>query len=465
MSARDRTVLAAMAREEFRLHSRLFGGRRFAFFPLLVAAATAFAVWALDAVGTPPSATLAGVHALVVLFGLQTGSVGLVGSDAMRGVLGDLTLLVFSSRTLPLSPRRLLALFVLKDAAYYAALFLLPLSVAFLPVAGVRLPLLWLSLLGCFALGLAVTFAGIALSTRGVPGTLVAAAALLGGGLVWRAGVDPLSLTPYAVYRDPLSAASLAGLLAVPALATVAVLAYDPTYRRPARTAADRFGALLDRTGDPLLAKSLLDVARSSGGLWKVLFSGGVVFAVVAFLLSAAADVTGRPPATGVSFGALLALTAFTTYNWLTMADDVEFYQQYPIPIAAVFRAKFRAFLLVGLPAALAYYALALALFGTAPLDSLAGLALLGGLSLYLFGVTVFLTGFSPNEFLFDSVLFAGFGVAVAVPLVPVLVAGFALPVDRALLAALALAGVCLGAAGLFLYRRAVPRWTERYRA
>jgi hypothetical protein len=32
----DRTLFAAMLREEWRLHNRLFGGRRFAAFPLFV---------------------------------------------------------------------------------------------------------------------------------------------------------------------------------------------------------------------------------------------------------------------------------------------------------------------------------------------------------------------------------------------------------------------------------------------
>ncbi|MFB6218511.1 MAG: hypothetical protein ABEH77_04925, partial [Halobacteriaceae archaeon] len=273
-----------------------------------------------------------------------------------------------------------------------------------------------LSLVATFALGLALTFAGIALSTRGAPGRALALGGLGAAGVAWWAGVDPLAATPYAVYRDPLSAAAAGSLLAVPALAAAGALAYDPTYRRPARTAPDRFRSLSGRVG-PLVAKSLLDVARSGGGLWKVVFSGGVVFVVVAFLLSAAGTVTGRPPATGVSFGALLGLTAFTTYNWLTMADDIGFYRRFPVEVAAVFDAKFRAFLVVGLPAALGYYALALALFGAPLLDALAGVVLLVGLSLYLYGVTVFLTGFSPNEFLFDTLLFGAFTAAVAVPL------------------------------------------------
>jgi len=121
--------------------------------------------------GTDPAATVAGVHALVALFGIQTGSAGLIGADAMRDLLGDRTLLVFSARTLPLAPRRLIGLFVLKDAGYYTALFLLPLSVALAPFVGVRLPLLWLSLSATFALGLALALLAIALSTRGVPGS------------------------------------------------------------------------------------------------------------------------------------------------------------------------------------------------------------------------------------------------------------------------------------------------------
>ena len=81
--------------EEFRLHTTLFGSSRFLAFPLFVAVLVGGGGYLLQATGTELSAVIAGLHALVAFFGLQVGTLGLVGRDAMRDVLGDTTLLVF----------------------------------------------------------------------------------------------------------------------------------------------------------------------------------------------------------------------------------------------------------------------------------------------------------------------------------------------------------------------------------
>ena len=133
MTSLNRRLFVEMLREEWRLHSELFGGSRFAGFPVFVALLTSGAVYLLTTTGTEIGAILAGVHGLALFFGLRTGSTGFVGQDAMRDVLGDATMLVFSARTLPVSQRRLLSVFLLKDAVYYAVLFLLPIAVGFTP--------------------------------------------------------------------------------------------------------------------------------------------------------------------------------------------------------------------------------------------------------------------------------------------------------------------------------------------
>lgn len=487
-TARDvaRTVFVGMLREEWRLHARLFGGARFGAFPLFVAAVAAGATWLLVATGTEVTSVVAGLHALVFVFGLHTGTIGFVGRDAIRNLLGDVTLLVFTSRTLPTSPRRLVAIFLVKDAAYYAVLFLAPLSVAVVAVATVqapeagaglsRLPLLWLTTTGTFVLGVCATFLLVGLGARRSV-VLVGAVALVGAtsaGLLGPlldvgalADFDVVSLTPYAFYRSPGLGTGAAGFLPIPVLAAAGVAVYDPTHRRPSRTSAARFSAWRDRLrdGDGLLTKSLVDVARSSGGFGKVVFSGGVLFLVTAFLVGIVERLTGVAPSTGVSFGALLGLTAFTTYNWLTQFDSPDSYRQLPIPTAAVFRAKFRAFLLLGVPTALGYYALATIWLGGPLVELVAGAVLALGVLLYLFGLTVALAGFEPNEFLFDTVLFAAFAGAVSLGLVPVLVVGFVLaPLGPALLAGVVGWGLVMAATGLVLYRRAVPKWTARYR-
>src|SRR6056297_978828 len=158
-----------MLREEWRLHEELFGGRRFGSFPVVVLALAAGGFELLRATGTDFDAVVAGLHGLVFFFGLQVGTIGLVGRDALRDVLGDVTLLVFSARTLPVSWNRLLTVFLLKDLVYYAAFFLAPLGVAVVPsalgagVSPAQVALVWVTLVGAFALGvtLSLTLAGL----------------------------------------------------------------------------------------------------------------------------------------------------------------------------------------------------------------------------------------------------------------------------------------------------------------
>lgn len=272
----------------------------------------------------------------------------------------------------------------------------------------------------------------------------------------WTTGPNP-SLSLYCEASATLAA--IAGVFLVGALT------FDASARRPARTVGPSFRRWWRRIGDPVATKTLLDVHRSSGGFGKVLFSAAILLAVTASLVGLTGEITGVSPSVGVLFGAILGLSGFTTYNWLTQSDDVDSYRVHPLPVSAVFAAKFRAFLLLGPVVGLAFYALAVAWRGGSLLEVLVGAVLLVGVACYIFGVTVYLTGLSPNEFLFDTALFAVFGAAMVVPLVPVLVVGFALaPVSPGLLAALGAGGIGLGLTGVGLYRRSLPRWSEPYR-
>ncbi|WP_159902621.1 hypothetical protein [Salinirussus salinus] len=478
---RTRRVFVEMFREEWRLHSRLFGGGRFAAFPLLVAALVAATTELLVVTGTAPDTVFAGLHALALVFGLHTGSIGLVGRDALRGLLGDLTLLVFSARTLPLSRGRLLGVFVVKDVVYYTALFLLPMALGTLPavLAGeggatagaagaggvaTSVLLVWATLTLTFVLGIGATLAGLGLSRLGLPGWAGLAAAGAAAGAAWVGGVDVVAYTPYGVFLAPALPRAAGAAALVAAVFLVGALTFGPTTRPETRTVGPAFRRWLGRVGDPVAAKTLLDVHRSAGGVGKVLFSGAILFGVTAALVDLAGRITGVSPSVGVSFGAVLGLSGFTTYNWLTQAEDVDSYLAHPLGVGDVFAGKLRAFLLLGPLVGLGFYALALAWRGGPPLEAAVGAALLVGVACYIFGVTVYLTGLSPDEFLFDTALYAVFGAAMVVPLVPVLLVGFAVDLSPPVLAGLAAGSLLLGAVGLGLFRRSVPRWERRYR-
>jgi hypothetical protein len=480
-----RTLFRAMLHEEWRMHADLFGARRFAAFPVFVTLMTAGGVYFLTFADVALSSIVGGVHALVFLFGLQTGTVGFMGRDAMRNLIGDVTLLVFTSRTLPIDRRTALSVFVVKDLVYYSVLFMVPLTLAFvLPALGgalslLRVGLLWVTLTATFALGIAVTLVLVALSTHGRPGRLAMVGLALAGGLAWAAGVDVLAATPYALFADPSPATAAVPVVLVPALAVLGLWLYDAEYERPDRSADDAFATWHRRLssglgplspGDPhgLVTRNLLDVHRSSGGFFKIGFSAALLFGVSAFLVELVAPIVGTDPSVGVTFGALLGLSAFTTFNWLTQFDDPGEYLRLPLDLEDLFAAKLRSFALISVPVGLLFLAVALVWLAETlrPLEVLAGALLLVGLQVYLFGLVVYLTGFSANEFLFDTVLFAGFSLAVAVPLVPILVVGLVVtPVPPVLLAGLAVAAVALGVAGVALYRRGVPKWTATHRS
>ncbi|SEO13435.1 hypothetical protein SAMN05216388_1008149 [Halorientalis persicus] len=458
-----------MLREEWRLHEHLFGGRRFAAFPVAVALLSAGGFALLSYTGTDFGAIVAGLHGLLFFFGLQVGTIGLVGRDALRDALGDVTLLVFSARTLPVSWNRLLAVFLWKDLLYYTGFFIAPIGIAAVPTAlesGLapgRIALLWLTLIGAFALGvtLSLTLAGAATRSRWL---VVVPVALVVAAVVWP-GFDALAYTPYAPYRDPSILAGVRGFAPVAVFGVLGPVLFRPADSGAYRTASERFTTLGSwlRDDDGLTTRAILEVSRSSGSVWKVLFSMGVLFAVTALLLGQITAATGLQPSPGVAFGTLLGLGSFTTYSWVTQFDSADEYLRYPVSVATVLAAKRRAYLLLSVPAGLVYLAIAAVWYDPVALAS--GLAVLPLLSVYVFGVTAFVAGLSPTELLFDTPRFLAFGAALSVVAMPLLVAALVEPAfgPGTTVAAVALAAVA-AVVGLLLQRRAGPRWERRLR-
>lgn len=471
----SRRLLWEMIREEWRLNSQLFGGRRFAAFPIIVTILVAGGSVVLVSTGTDPDTVFGGLHLLALLAGLHTGSIGVVGRDAVQDLLGDKTLLMFSARTLPLSRRRLLGVFIVKDVLYYATLFLVPMAVGTLPLLletgastwtlAATISVLWATLTVTFVLGIGLTVAGIGVSGTWYGSALaVLVVALLGVG-IWLRPVDLVALSPYGIFQAPTVLNVGMTLLAVGVLFGIGALTFEPTSGHRTRTIEPAFDRWVHRVGDPVAAKSILDVSRSGGGLWKVLFSVAILLAVTTALIDFAGVITGVAPSVGLSFGTVLGLSGFTTYNWLTTGDDIDAYTGHPLSVADVFRGKFRAFLLLGPAVGLLFYVLAVLWFGGPVGELVVGGVLLVGVACYVFGVTVLLTGLSPNEFLFDTVLFVTFGLALIVPLVPLLVVAFVIsPLTQEILFGLALTGGVLAAVGVGAFRWSLPRWTEYHR-
>lgn len=462
-----RRLFSRMFLEEYRLHAELFGRDRFLLFPVLTALLAGGGLFLFSLTGSSVATIVAGVHALVFFFGLQVGTIGLVGRDALRDVLGDVTLLVFSARTLPVSRRRLLGVFIWKDIAYYLVFFLTPLVVGFLPVGltgGLSLGavgLLWLTVAATFALGTGASLALAGIGTRSKLALVVVVAVLVVG--IVRTPSTVVGFTPYAVYLQPTVPTALRAFVVLAAVLVAGPLLFQPTAgRSQRRTNPGRFRWLRSVT-DVHTARALLEVGRSSGSVWKVGISLGVLFGVTVLLLDRLASATALDPSGGIAFGTLLGLGTFTTYNWVTQVDDPEEYLRYPDGMETVFRGKLRAFYACALPFGLGF--LALGALGYPLTDLAFGVVVFPLVALYVFGLTAYLTGFSANELLFDTALFTVYGAGLALVSVPLLVAALAYGTAPMQSVGVALGVSILAAAiGALLAVRTPARWHEKLR-
>ncbi|MFC6732866.1 MULTISPECIES: hypothetical protein [unclassified Haladaptatus] len=464
------SLFVRMVKEEWRLHSRLFGSKRFALFPLFIALVCGVSYWFLTLTGTTLDGIALGLHAVVFFLGLQVGTIGFVGRDALKNLLGDLTLLVFSARTLPLSQRRLLATFLVKDLVYYAFLYLAPVVLAYAPFAlqvghsPLRVLLLWVTVAEVFGIGVALSFAAAAVATRGR--AALGLFLLTVGALVVYAQAPLQTIFSLGLSERATLLGAGIGVVVLIALSAFGLVLFKPRAGSTHRTPSTRLAGLKNRIPgrDPhLVARAVTDVGRSSGSFWKVVISAAVIFGTTAFLLDKVAEATAIRPGAGIALGTLLGLGSFTTYAWVTQFDDAREYLHYPITLTRVFRAKFYAYLLLTIPVSLCF--LLIAELGFNVTSVLSGFVIFPLVSVYVFGVTAWLTGLAPNDLLFDTPRFVLFGVAIALVAVPLLVASLAHSVSPLLTTGIAVVLAALAAVlGWVLLNRAGPRWDVRLR-
>jgi len=133
-----------MMKEEWRVHSTMFGSLSFALFPVMIFGIAFMGSFLLPLMRTSfPSNNLAlMIHASYLMLGIMVGGFGLLGNEVMNRRFGQASLLAYSARSLPLSERFIFTNFVIKDTVYYFFLWVFPFGLGFIlasPFIGVPL--------------------------------------------------------------------------------------------------------------------------------------------------------------------------------------------------------------------------------------------------------------------------------------------------------------------------------------
>lgn len=344
-------MILKMIKEEWRKNSKLYRGRSFAAFPLVVLffswtwnfLVVNFSTISYNMIGSS-------LVALSALMGVAVGLTGFSSRDAFQNVLGRTNYLVFSSKTLPVSKKQLYLDYFVKDTFFYLFLIILPLSLGFMIPTGFTLLPSFFDAITLFLFGLILSSV-FALSSVELP--------------------------------------------------SLKILSYR------------RLGFL-----DPVSQKSVVDVFRSSGGLFKIFFSLGVLtfFYWVMILNFPLAAIFLENPL--LSFSVIIGLLNLSIYNWLNRFDSPETYSYLPLNIFSIAHSKQTAYLALALPIS---YLLVLGSHMIYPGHLLLGLLSVTATTMYGMAVAVRVLGLNPNERLFQADIFLKYLLGIGALLVPLL--------------------------------------------
>jgi hypothetical protein len=457
-------LFTSMVKEEWRVHSTMFGSLSFALFPVMIFGIAFMGSFLLPLMRTtlPAGNLTLIIHATYLMLGIMVGGFGLLGNEVMNRRFGQASLLAYSARSLPLSEKFIFTNFVIKDTVYYFFLWVLPFGLGYIlasPFTGVNLAdalLLLLTLTLSFLFGLCGVFFLSAVYARShlVLWLVLLAIAVGVGGLAVMTGINPVLFFPPLLLNSAFTWANFLISCAVLALLFgVAIVLFSPESVGSEKTYRDSFAPLMQRfsflPNPPLAAKDTLDLYRSGSLVGQTIFSFLLPLAVIWFFLSLLGPFF---PPHGLLF--LVAITtgviASTMYTWVTMFDTFGPYACLPVAVSTLIASKLTTFaILQVIPAA---FIAAVAIFSGEAAYLIPAVVLGISVSFYAVGVMAWLCGLSPNVLVYDVKVLFVYLILVGIVLTIFTAAAFANPY-------FALSAVILAIPTWVLVRMAKVRW------
>jgi hypothetical protein len=409
-------ILRSMIKEEWRIHSCLFGGAMFALFPVILVVLAFFGSLTIPTLNAiiPIRQFLSIIQYAFVLFGLSVGSFGLFGREVMNRRFGHASLLAYSSRTLPMSERKILLNFFVKDVLYYFLLWILPFALGFalaaplISVGFVYSLSLLLILSLSFLMGLSIAFILSTMYAHSIKILLVfiVAVAALALSVTRYLGISPSSLLMSYSYIPSANQVALSLLIII--ITSSLSLAFPkvdyPQRKKLFKNNLKELAKWMRFSNYPtLISKDFLDFNRSEGGVGKIILSFLVPLSIVWVLIFVFLRFI---PFLNlfVVFSILLGIISSSFYNWFTEYDAFNFYAFLPIKVSTILKSKVSSYAIINI------VSLAVLILVTVWMKQtsyfLPSLLSFLSVSSYTLAVTVYLAGLNPNIMLYNAKIF-----------------------------------------------------------
>jgi hypothetical protein len=435
-----RKLFVNMMKEEWRVHSTMFGSLSFALFPVMIFGIAFMGSFLLPLfrAAVPAGYLAIIIHAIFLLLGIMVGGFGLLGMEVMNRRFGQASLLSYSARSLPISEKEIFCTFVVKDTVYYLILWVLPFVAGFAvasPFIAVPLSLpllLFLTLTLSFLTGLALIFFLSTVYSRSKQAFAVLFFFMLFSfaGLYLFTGFNAGALFPPLQLLYAFSYSTLLVALAVVIIpSAIAVALFTSEYTDTTKRFKNALIPLTKKLSffpyPPLAAKDLLDLSRSGSFIGQTLFSFLIPLGLLWFLLSVLARFIPLS-AVLLLFAILTGVIASTMYTWLTMFDTFSSYTCLPVGVPALLESKICSFSVLQVIPALFITVVTIASGGIAYLVPAFVLCL--SVSFYALAVTIWLTGLSPSVLVYDAKVLLVYLGSVGIVLVALIALAFVNP-------------------------------------
>jgi hypothetical protein len=472
-----------MLKEEYRLHVSYSSRSIFLAIPFFVATVSFFLGITLRTleqnVSLAELLTLANMG--IFLYGLSVGAFGFLGRTYIERRHGKVNYLIATPSFLPISFRKAFLGMFLRDVIFYLALILIPALVGLLiatPLAGfsyVSVGSVFIPILLSFLFGISLSFAISVIFTRSLMAFMIMVASfilVIIGHAFGIYGMDmvlpsyglqfvlpPFTFNPAAALTYTVLCISL-----VLIFLDIAVLFVRESYEN----ARSRYEDILPsyflkftftRGYQTLISKEFVDLIRS-GTIWKMAFSFVAPLVFLSLTTWYVNNGLGIPVGFNtVFYAAMVGFFGVILYSWLTNVDMVDYYETLPVTVPELIRTKLISYFLLTYGIS-TVFVLLIALVNNELNILWLALPVLYIMSTYMVIATAYLTGISPQSFLFNPQILIKFTIISLLPDLCLTILSFSLDTSP-YLAAIGISLVCvvLLATTFFFYLGIERKW------
>ncbi len=380
-------------------------------------------------------------HIMFFIYGLSVGAFGLHAKDALSIRFDRLSLLIYSSRTLPLSPKTILLTFAVQDMIYYFILTILPIVLGIslaLPSLGINLiyvPIILTTFTLVFLYGLSASFFMTMLYSRYkrlflFSFALLSYFAFIYNRLWFNAEAVTSILLPLKLLYTYDIYTFLPALVPPIAVILASILLLDEdagTTKKETRNLFDPFLRLSGKLSGkyaPYIAKDMVDMTRSAGGPSKIIFTYLIPAAIVWAMIEIFSKNFFPFNNTLLTYSIIVGVISTGIYNWLNQYDSFSSYSIHPVSKKSIIISKTISYAIISTISSLIIMCTVAYAADNVSLLPLSVLVMFAS-SFYVLSVLVYTTGLAPNIVLYDVRAFLKYFAYCLPVLVPLTTASF----------------------------------------